>query len=299
MTATLLFERAGPLTTIQDGGRDGMLVHGVSASGPMDRGAWHRAGLRAGSPDGCAVELTRAVLEAKLTAGRLHISWDGGAFEVRINGTPMAWPGAAELTKGDRLEVRPGPRGNYGYLCFGAEAQLPKTLGSVATSTRAGIGGIEGRILRSGDIMTFKASGRPLVEPSDAREDGGPLRFIWGLHSERFASAVREHFVTARFRVSASMDRMGVQLVDDENVFAGQSILSLVSDPVLQGDIQILGNGTPIVLMRDHQPTGGYPRIGTIISADLDRFAQLRPGAELTFAPVSVAHAHALLRSCQ
>jgi len=92
---------------------------------------------------------------------------------------------------------------------------------------------------------------------------------------------------------------MGVRLVDEDGVFGGQSILSLVSDPVLPGDIQILGDGTPIVLMRDHQPTGGYPRIGTIISADLDRFAQMRPGSVLAFMPVSVDHAHRLLRSGQ
>jgi allophanate hydrolase subunit 2 len=90
---------------------------------------------------------------------------------------------------------------------------------------------------------------------------------------------------------------MGVRLADERQVFAGASILSLVSDPILPGDIQILGDGTPIVLMRDHQPTGGYPRIGTVVSADLDRFAQLRPGEPVAFAPVSVEHAQRLLRS--
>jgi allophanate hydrolase len=72
-----------------------------------------------------------------------------------------------------------------------------------------------------------------------------------------------------------------------------------VSDAVVPGDIQILGNGTPIVLMRDHQPTGGYPRIATIITADFDRFAQMRPGTAIAFASVSVEHAHSLLRSRQ
>ena len=93
------------------------------------------------------------------------------------------------------------------------------------------------------------------------------------------------------------MDRMGVRLADDGKVFAGASILSLVSDPILAGDIQILGDGTPIVLMRDHQPTGGYPRIGTVISADLDRFSQMRAGEAVAFEPVSVEHAQRLLRS--
>jgi allophanate hydrolase subunit 2 len=81
---------------------------------------------------------------------------------------------------------------------------------------------------------------------------------------------------------------MGVRLTDTAGVFATAPILSLVSDAVVAGDIQILGDGTPIVLMRDHQPTGGYPRIATVISADLDRFAQLRPGTPLAFAPVTL-----------
>jgi allophanate hydrolase len=79
---------------------------------------------------------------------------------------------------------------------------------------------------------------------------------------------------------------MGVKLEDPAGIFRDQKRLSLVSDAIVPGDIQILGDGTPIVLMRDHQPTGGYPRIATIVSADLDRFAQMRPGTALSFRPV-------------
>ncbi len=87
---------------------------------------------------------------------------------------------------------------------------------------------------------------------------------------------------------------MGVRLEDTTSVFDEARVLGLVSDAVVPGDIQILGDGTPIVLMRDNQPTGGYPRIGTIIDIDLDRFAQVRPGRTVTFAPVTVEHAHRL-----
>jgi biotin-dependent carboxylase-like uncharacterized protein len=299
MKAALRLDRVAPLTTIQDGGRNNMLAHGISASGPMDYAAWDRAGRRAGAPDGAAIELTRAGLEATLTEGRLLLAWDGGVFEVRINGALLHWPGAAELTAGDTLTITPGPEGNYGYLRFGAQLQVRKVLGSVSTSTRAGIGGVEGRMLRAGDILAFAGEGAVATVLPGQPAQSGPIRFIWGLHAERFAASLRDAFVTARFRISPVMDRMGVQLADLDSVFAGQSILSLVSDPVLPGDIQILGDGTPIVLMRDHQPTGGYPRIGTVISADLDRFAQLRPGSEVTFEPVTVAHAHAILRSGQ
>ena len=95
-------------------------------------------------------------------------------------------------------------------------------------------------------------------------------------------------------KVSTKLDRMGVRLEDPSGIFAASRALSLVSDAIVPGDIQILGDGTPIILMRDHQPTGGYPRIATVITADLDRLAQMRPGSELRFLPVTVAHAHTL-----
>ena len=83
---------------------------------------------------------------------------------------------------------------------------------------------------------------------------------------------------------------MGVRLIDDAGLFHMQRKLNLVSDAIVTGDIQILGDGTPFVLMRDHQPTGGYPRVATVVSADLDRFAQLRPGTEIRFQPVTLEH---------
>ena len=91
--------------------------------------------------------------------------------------------------------------------------------------------------------------------------------------------------------MSSNLDRMGVRLLDPARVFRAQRRLTLVSDAIVPGDIQILGDGTPTVLMRDHQPTGGYARIATIVTADLDRFAQLRPGSEVRFRPVTLEHA--------
>lgn len=123
------------------------------------------------------------------------------------------------------------------------------------------------------------------------------MRFVWGLHADIFPADIRGRFVSSAFVVSPRLDRMGVRLDDLENVFGDMQMLSLVSDSVVPGDVQILGDGTPIVLMRDHQPTGGYPRIATLISADLDRFAQMRPGAEIRFEPVSVGHAQKLSKA--
>lgn len=297
MTASLVIDRAGPLVTIQDAGRFGYLAHGISASGPMDAGAFKRAGLLAGSGETAGIEFSMLGLDLTVAEGEVMFGWDGGTFEVSINGRTQSWPGSALLAADDRLRISAATGGNYGYLRFGGEIDVPVVMGSRATSMRARIGGLEGRALRAGDRLAVIGDG----EASEARAARprveGPIRFVWGLHAEVFSAELREKFVTSAFRISSMMDRMGVRLRDEKAVFAEARILSLVSDPVVVGDIQILGDGTPIVLGRDHQPTGGYPRIGTIISADLDRFFQLRPNAELVFAPVGTDHAQALLRS--
>lgn len=300
MIARIRIQRAGPLCTVQDLGRPGHLAHGVSASGPMDRAAYILAGMWWEASDDAGVEFTQAGIDIVLEAGQLPVGWAGGVFAVRLNGELLSWPGKCTLAAGDRLSVTPGPAGNYGYLRFGGTMNVPDVLGSKSTSTRARLGGLAGRALQTGDFLEFQGEhGRPdgAVPPTPNAEAKGPIHFIWGIHAEKFAPAVRRNFVEVPFRVSAAMDRMGVRLVDENGVFAGASILSLISDPIMPGDIQILGDGTPIVLMRDHQPTGGYPRIGTIVSADLDRFAQIRPGETVAFAPVSVDHAHRLLGS--
>ncbi len=297
MTCKLRVTRAGPLTTIQDGGRQGLLAHGVSASGPMDVTAYRLAGQLAGAGGAGGVECTPAGIDLTVDEGELRIGWAGGLFGVTINDAAREWPGAAVVRAGDKLSITPGDEGNYGYLRFGADLSIPPVMGSLSTSTRARLGGLDGRALIAGDVLTLVGQARTPESPIVIPPDSGPIRFIWGIHAEHFDRIVRERFVTGRFRISSMMDRMGVRLVDDDGVFAGASILSLVSDPILVGDIQILGDGTPIVLMRDHQPTGGYPRIGTVITADLDRFAQMRPGAPVAFASVSVEHAQHILRS--
>lgn len=296
MGAAIVIERAGPLTTIQDAGRLGYLADGISASGPIDRSAFERAGSLAGST-GAAIEFSMLGLDILVEDGPLHAGWAGGHFEVFLNDKPLAWPGNAALQPGDRLRIGTARSGNYGYLRFGGEIDLPVVMGSRATSLRAKLGGLDGRALKAGDGLSISSSSKSLgpVEPSRANE--GPIRFIWGLHAEIFSAELRAQFVTRSFRITSMMDRMGVRLKDEAGVFATSKILSLVSDPVVCGDIQILGDGTPIVLGRDHQPTGGYPRIGTIISADLDRFFQLRPNAEVWFQSVGLDHAQALLRS--
>lgn len=295
MSAVVTMVRVGPLTTIQDEGRFGMLRHGISASGPMDRAAFVAAGQWAGAGRG-GLECTRAGLDLRLESGNCLVGFAGGDFVVRHNGAPQEWPGAVRLAPGDSLAVTPGRWGNYGYLRFGGDIAAMPVLGSIATNSRAGLGGLDGRALRAGDAIAIEGESRTPMPPLAAEKAEGPIRVTWGLHADLFPAGLRQQFLTGHFVVSSRLDRMGVQLEDKERVFADAALLSLASDAIMPGDVQILGDGTPIVLMRDHQPTGGYPRIATVITADLDRFAQLRPGSDLTFAAVTVEHAQQLLR---
>lgn len=287
MTALTII-KAGPLATLQDAGRFGHLADGISASGPMDRNAYLTAGAMLDAAGDTAIEFSQSIsVEAD---GPLTVAVAGGHFRATLNRRKQAWPATIDLGAGDRLDIAPGDWGNYGYLRFSAQIDVRPVLGSRSTNVTVGLGGHKGRALRPGDRLDFVDGGEPVAPPTAATGQGD-IRVIWGLHADLFDAAARQTFVVSAFQISANLDRMGVRLVDPAGIFHSQRRLSLVSDAIVPGDIQILGDGTPIVLARDHQPTGGYPRIATIVSADLDRFAQLRPGTEFRFRPVTLEHA--------
>ncbi len=122
MTA-IVVTRAGPLTTLQDAGRFGMLKHGISASGPMDTGAYEAAGLLLGDCGTTAIELAQGL--AFMLDGDLRMASAGGRFRISVNGTAVEWDAAIGLHDGDVVEIAPGDRGNYGYLRFEREVEVP------------------------------------------------------------------------------------------------------------------------------------------------------------------------------
>ena len=291
MSTTLLIRAAGPLTSLQDKGRFGFLAAGLSASGPLDRRAYEAARAALGAAGETVIEFT-AGLVLELVAGTIRIAGAGADFRVTLNGAPVSWPLRATLKAGDRLHVDAGRSGSFGVLAFSGEVDLPPVLGSRATNTIAGLGG---RVLVAGDTLRFtdEATAAP---PARVQPTGtGPIRVLPGLHASMFPPALHERFFAASFTIAPERDRMGMRLRDPEGVFQGLSALSLVSEPIVAGDIQILGDGTPVVLLRDHQPVGGYPRFATVISADFARLAQMRTGETVRFAPISLARAQELL----
>ncbi len=297
MTDAIRIRAAGPGTTIQDDGRPGLLAYGLSASGPMDRGAFAEAADGLETAGSAGIEISAGGLELVLEGEtELWIGAAGGRFVATLDGDPLDWPFTAIWEPGQVLRIVPGRAGNFAYLRASRELDIPQVLGSRATNVRAALGGLDGRALRAGDLLPLgpEAMRQPAeIYPASTRE---PLRVTWGLHAELFAPAVRQAFLDNAFAVTGAMDRMGMRLDDRHGVFRHAARLDLVSDLAVPGDIQILGDGTPVVLGRDHQPTGGYPRIATVLPFDLDRLFQLRPGTLVSFESVSPEHAARLVR---
>jgi biotin-dependent carboxylase-like uncharacterized protein len=290
----IVLTRVGPMTTIQDDGRPGLFAHGIGASGPMDRNGYAMAAAITEVLCGAAIEIGPLGLDFTYRGDPLSAGMAGGTFTLTVDGEPRPWPARLDLVENTKISIKPGPQGNYAYLRFAAQIDVPLILGSRSTNATVGLGGLDGRMLAAGDelsLIDLIDTGPELTRPETA-SPGDPIRFVWGIHADLFPAPIRSAFTTSDFHISSRMDRMGVRLDDTGSVFADAKLLNLVSDAVVPGDVQILGDGTPIILMRDNQPTGGYPRIGTVIDADLDRFAQIRAGKMVRFEPVSVAHAH-------
>jgi len=297
----IAFNKVGPLVSIQDDGRFGALGYGTAASGPMDRSAYMRAGKLLDeakrSVAKTALETSLGLLRFSISEGEVSAAFCGGEFTLKINGTSKQWGIVHNLQAGDIVEVAPGASGNYAIIRMDLEFDVPKIIGSYSTNSIAHLGGFDGRLIQVNDVINLKTVGKNgYFAVKNNKLQTGPVRFIWGMHAELFSSHVRNEFCKKPFVISSMLNRMGVRLLDKQKVFGEQLDLSLVSDAIVPGDVQVLGDGTPIVLMRDHQPTGGYPRIASVISADLDRFAQLRPGTVVEFKPVTVEHAHKLLK---
>ncbi len=295
MTALTILE-AGPATTVQDLGRAGMQRYGVAGGGAMDRSAHAEgAALLDQSP-------TLASVEMGLLGGRFQVDRDlvvavtGAEASVTAGDEKVADNQTIHLRAGARLQIGPARNGTYTYLSVRGGVAVPTVLGSRSTHVRAGLGGLDGRNLVVGDRLPI---GEMTTLTSDSRlvhsdPPTGPIRVVWAQHAYLFEETSRENFLASTFIMSSERDRMGARL-DGASPILADGMLRLPSSPVVAGDIQVPGDGRPVVLLADRQPTGGYPRIATIVTADLDRFAQIPSGNDLRFEAIDVAGAHDLL----
>jgi biotin-dependent carboxylase-like uncharacterized protein len=292
---TLRIARADPACTVQDAGRHGWLRFGITPAGPMDWIAHAMANWLAGNgPAAAAVEIGPGGLSATAEAA-VRVALAARGFRVMRNGSALPTRVAVTLLAGDRLDILPGPENLWAYLALPGGIDCTPVMGSRATHLRSGLGPM-GALALGDALRPAAASTAPDLCLIDAAPpETGPIRFVPGPQADRFASETHALFAAATWAVAAKSDRMAYRLTGPAiHAIGGHDI---VSDSIALGAIQMPGDGQPFVLMADRQPTGGYPKIGTVIRADLPRLAQTRPGQTLRLTPVSVETAVAALRT--
>lgn len=291
--------RAGPLCTVQDAGRHGYLRYGITPAGPMDWVSHAVANGLIGNAAGLAgIEVGPAGMAFTADVPlRLAIAAPG--FAVLRNGSAVPSHVVLTLLPGMVIDVQPGPpkglEGVWGYIALpGGVAGVP-VMGSMASHLRSGLGP---GALQVGDQVGAVGVG---AEGADAclilqmQRDSPPIRYIPGPQDDLFPPSTHAVLNTAGFTISPRSDRMAYRLSGP--ALPAKGAHDIVSDGIAMGAIQVPGDGQPFVLMADRQPTGGYPKIGTVIRADLPRLAQMRAGQPLQFTPVTVPEAVAALRA--
>jgi biotin-dependent carboxylase-like uncharacterized protein len=298
----LVVVEPGLLTTVQDLGRPGYQRLGIPPAGPMDRSAFVVANRLVGNPDGAAgLELTLKGPSLEVRRACV-IAVTGAEMTAQVNGQPVpAWT-AVRLAAGDGLSFRMAAGGCRAYLAVAGGLVTPLALGSRSTYLRGRLGGIGGRALQKADALWVGPGPVPLdalvgrsVPPE--RRPAYPAevecRVILGPQADRFTADGVATFLGGPYEVTPQADRMGYRLKGP--VIQHARGHDIVSDGIPLGGIQVPGDGQPIVLLVDRQTTGGYTKIATVISVDVARLGQARPGQRVRFREVSLAQAHAAL----
>lgn len=302
MTAQLRVRFVGPHVSVQDGGRPGLARFGVPNSGAMDRSALSAANLALGNPAGAAcIEVSLGGLVLECLSGEVSFALAGGGFIADHAGQRGGSWQVATLRAGSTLTIRRGPWGAWCYLAFAGELAAPRWLGAQATHSQSGYGG--GRLV-TGQTLEIAApllsAERAIPCPAFARPPT-EVRAVVGPQDRFFDADQVADLETALWRLTPASDRMGVRLAGP--AIRPRAQLDMSSEPVAKGSIQVAGDGVATVLLADHQTTGGYPKIATVLDADLDRFCQLRPGDGLRIRLVSpdaaISHARTTDRARQ
>ncbi|MCJ7549307.1 MAG: biotin-dependent carboxyltransferase family protein, partial [Anaerolineae bacterium] len=294
----------GTLTTVQDAGRVGWGRYGIPPSGPMDATAFVAANRLVGNPPGAAaleITLTGPVLRAWRDC---LIAVCGAEFELWAGNLTAPTNHAVYVRAGYTLRFGRRLNGARAYLAVDGGIDVPPYLGSRSTYLKGGFGGLEGRALRAGDQLPlgFGARSHPIsgagarwLAPVRKATSGAPtVRVVLGPQEDYFSAKTIDRFLGCRYEVTTAADRMGIRLMGARLDHAGET--GIVSDGIVTGSIQIPPDGQPIAMMVDHQTTGGYPKIATVIQADLPLLAQRLPGDEVRLAQVTLDEARAAYR---
>lgn len=285
----------GALTTIQDEGRYGYQSLGFPVGGAADIDSMHRANLLCGNDPG------EAVLEMTVSGATVQFMCDtvialsGADMAPIVNGIPVETEHAIPVYAGSYLSLSYAAGGIRTYLACAGGFDIAPVMGSNSTSLKLGFGGFKGRKLAPGDVLLLKRETTilPNMEtrffiPMDYM-DPVYLRCITGPQDDMFTQMSINDFYSSSYIVSPASDRMGIRLEGDPLI--SKDGTDIISDGIVAGSIQVPRDGRPILLISDHQTTGGYAKIATVISADLPKAGQLSPGQSVRFAEVTLEEA--------
>lgn len=300
--ATFEVLEPGILTTIQDLGRYGFSQFGVPPSGALDTFSLGVSNLLVGN------EEEEACLEITLMGLRIRalkevvIAITGGDLSPTLNGESLEMWRTHLLVQDDVIAFKKVGAGCRAYLSAGGGFVVPKMMGSSSTYLSGKFGGLEGRPLRKGDILYISNSSSldklGLRFPRDwipSPEKEVLLRIIPGPQDHHFTEKGFQTLTSSSYEVTPQCDRMGVRLEGPRIERRSDVEESIISEGLISGGIQVPGDGKPIIILKE-LVTGGYTKIATIISTDLHRVAQLKPGDRVKFKPISIEEAHHLLK---
>lgn len=299
---SLIIQNPGALTTVQDAGRTGYMDHGFAVAGAADRDAFEIANLLAGNP------INEAVLEATLVGPSIRfekactLALAGADMSPRLNEKACPMYQAVSVKENDILECGLAVSGCRMYLAFSGGLDVPKVLGSRSTDLRCALGGYKGRALLAGDVIPLRAGRVPnpgsvrCYEPGNETYKSAPgtdgipvLRAVAGPQAEAFTREAFDTLEHAVYTISNDSNRMACRLTGEKLKLVNGA--DIISDGIMNGSIQVSADGLPMVMMADHQTTGGYAKIGTVISSDLPVLAQRKPGEKVRFRLISVEEA--------
>ena len=286
MTSVTL-TNAGPGITVQDLGRHGYIAQGLSRGGAADRTALLAAAALLRQDVTAALELPPSPLALKAD-GPIRFALTGAERPAQIAGSRLAWNASHRLAAGETLTLAAG-KGGYAYVSFGGGLATPMRLGSRAAHLAAGIGAP----VETGDALPLHPDDGDAADLilETGRPASGPLRLLPSAHTALFPKDQIARLQETAFTRDPRGNRQGIRLTQDGAPFGTEGQLSLLSEIARPGDIQITGDGNPMLLGPECQTTGGYPRIGCLHPTDLPRAMQTPPGATLRLSFVALEDA--------
>lgn len=303
--------KPGLFTTVQDLGRRGYQQYGIVVAGAMDPFSLQVANILVGNARNTAgLEVTLygpellfhekmciAICGADL--GAVIVTSQGRGGQRYTREAPL-WT-SFEINKGEVLKFTTPVTGSRAYVAFAGGLDVPAVLGSRSTYVKASMGGLNGRALQQGDRIDVgndisshpKKTGRILVPDARPKYDThATVKVILGPQDHHFTTAGLHTFFNAEYTVTNQSDRMGSRLIGP--VIEHRSSADVISDAIAFGSIQVPADGHPVLLLADRQTTGGYAKIATVISSDLPKVGQLKPGDTVSFQAISIEEAHRL-----